>query len=212
MNHYNQNNANENQILLIIKKERKTFRVDFVCLSHLQRHHLIKKEAFKMSFITMKTTHKILIWPVSAVLGKKKRFQKASSRLSSSAGQRGWSPRPASGPVTRVCSRRPHLCAGAPRAASWPPPVTRRLRSEPECSSPGPWPGQAGVWDALLAAFLCSLPVTQPRLLGGGDSAFSPLGGASGPRKAAQKGFFLVPALRVHFSVAAQDFKAFLNS
>lgn len=106
MNHYNQNNANENQILLIIKKERKTFRVDFVCLSHLQRHHLIKKEAFKMSFITMKTTHKILIWPVSAVLGKKKRFQKASSRLSSSAGQRGWSPRPASGPVTRVCSPR----------------------------------------------------------------------------------------------------------
>ena len=77
-----------------------------MCLSHLQRHHLIKKEAFKMSFITMKTTRKILIWPVSAVLGKKKRFQKASSRLSSSAGQRGWSPRPASGPVTRVCSPR----------------------------------------------------------------------------------------------------------
>lgn len=140
-----------------------------MCLSHLQRHHLIKKkEAFKMSSITMKTTNKILIWSIfraCTVLGKKKKkfpervlaFLKGllfSSRLQ--VRQMGQSPRPAAcrlPDVTRFLACHSGSPACTPFACSRP------------AQQPRTWAVTiAGVWDVCSeepTAFLCCLPLTR---------------------------------------------------
>lgn len=124
-----------------------------------------------MSSITMKTTNKILIWPIfraCTVLGKKKTFPERvlaflkgllfSSRFQ--VRQTGQSPRPAAcrlPDVTRFLARHSGSPACTPFACSHPAQQPRTGATT-----------VTGVWDVCAeepTAFLCCLPLTRPLLV-----------------------------------------------